>query len=186
MMHTAETVVIAPNDRYAGITMNQQEMVVSLQAEIARLQQVVDLLTEQPAESPQSKGPGRPRKVAQAPSSHPETPIPAVRRMSPEGKARIAAAQKKRWAKQKAVTAALAKKTSLSKQTKKALPVPTKKSPGKKALKLPIKASVSKPMAKRALVAPAKKLAPKKASKSDVKRSASQTPASPAPADTTE
>ena len=85
--------------------MNQSEMVQSLRAEIAKLQQVLDLLLSQPATAEVTRRPGRPRgSVNQATSFNPEKFAPKKRTMSAEGKARIAAAQKKRWAAQKPVS----------------------------------------------------------------------------------
>jgi hypothetical protein len=68
--------------------MDTQELVAELDAEIERLQRVKALLTGQPRR-------GRP------PGKSPEPAGLRRRTMSPEGRARIVAAQKARWAKKK-------------------------------------------------------------------------------------
>jgi hypothetical protein len=72
---------------------NTQEIITALDAEIARLQHARSVI----ASSGEAKGPGRPAKSA--PST---VPAPKKRKLSPEARRKIAAAQKKRWAKQKA------------------------------------------------------------------------------------
>jgi hypothetical protein len=74
-------------------------IIAEIDAQISKLQQARALLagTTQTV----TKGPGRPkgRKVAvKAPSSAPKTPTPRKRKLSPEGRKRIADAMKKRWA----------------------------------------------------------------------------------------
>jgi hypothetical protein len=68
-----------------------ESILSELDAEIARLQQAKDLLAGETVK----RGPGR-RKSGSAPK-----PKKKERNMSPEGRARIAAAVKARWAKQK-------------------------------------------------------------------------------------
>jgi len=70
--------------------MDLRQIIVELDAEISRLQQAKDLLTGETAK----RKPDRPKGA---------TPAPAVkkRKMSPEGRARIVAAVKARWAKAK-------------------------------------------------------------------------------------
>jgi hypothetical protein len=85
---------------------NTQEILTALDAEIARLQHARYLV----AASSEPKRRGRPAKSA--PSG---VPAPKRRKLSPEARKKIAAAQKKRWAKQKA-----------------AKPVPVTKVPAKK------------------------------------------------------
>jgi hypothetical protein len=87
---------------------NTQEIITALDAEIARLQHARSLITA----SAEPKRRGRPAKSA--PSA-----VPAAnrRKLSPEARKKIAAAQKKRWAKQRAakpvqVTKVPAKKTA--------------------------------------------------------------------------
>ena len=72
---------------------NTQEIITALDAEIARLQRARSVI----ALSGEAKRPGRPAKSA--PST---VPAPKKRKLSPEARKKIAAAQKKRWAKQKA------------------------------------------------------------------------------------
>ena len=81
--------------------MNQNEMIQSLRAEIAKLQRVLDLLLDQPSAPEEVRRVGRPKGSGnRATSFNPEESAPKKRTMSAEGKARIAAAQKKRWAAQ--------------------------------------------------------------------------------------
>jgi hypothetical protein len=72
--------------------MNTTEILSAIDAEISKLQQARSILGTYTEPSALKRGPGRPKKTA--------TPVAAVskRVMSAEGKARIAAAQKKRWA----------------------------------------------------------------------------------------
>jgi hypothetical protein len=69
--------------------MDTTPIIQFIDAEIARLEQAKAILN------------GQPRQKRGRPSSKgtPETAKPVRRRMSPEGRARIAAAQKARWAK---------------------------------------------------------------------------------------
>ncbi|MDR3736852.1 MAG: hypothetical protein P4L10_15125 [Acidobacteriaceae bacterium] len=73
--------------------MNLNDIVAQIDAEIARLTQAKQALLGIPT----SKGPGRPRNAAA-----PAAAKPKKRKMSAAGRARIAAAQKARWAKVKA------------------------------------------------------------------------------------
>ncbi len=73
--------------------MNTNEILSQIDAEIARLQQVKTILSGTTT-ARAKRGPNKARVVP--------TPITAKRRkISPEGRARIAAAQKARWAKSK-------------------------------------------------------------------------------------
>ena len=77
-------------------------MTQSLRAEIAKLQRVLELLLDQPSAPEEVRRPGRPKGSGnRATSFNPEEFAPKKRTMSAEGRARIAAAQKKRWAAQK-------------------------------------------------------------------------------------
>ena len=67
--------------------MNTSEIITAIDAEIAKLKQARAILATMPA-SDTKRGPGRPKGT---------TP-PKTRKMSAEGSARIAEAQKKRWA----------------------------------------------------------------------------------------
>jgi hypothetical protein len=70
-------------------------LVAELDAEIARLQQARALLTGGAAVK---RGPGRPKAAA---STSTAAPTRRKRRLSPEGRKRIAEAMKKRWAERK-------------------------------------------------------------------------------------
>ena len=74
--------------------MNIEEILVQIEKEIAHLTKVKEALIGIPAK----RGPGRPRLAAAA---KPAAKKRAKRKMSAEGRARIAAAQKARWAKLK-------------------------------------------------------------------------------------
>jgi len=67
-----------------------------IDAEIANLQQARAAIASAPSLMPVKRKPGRPAKVTAAPTAKPK------RGISPEGRARIAAAMKARWAKKKA------------------------------------------------------------------------------------
>ncbi len=82
--------------------MNQNEIMQSLRAEIAKLQRVLDLLSERSSAVTEVRRPGRPKGSGnRSVAPDPQEAEPKKRMMSAEGKARIAAAQKKRWAAQK-------------------------------------------------------------------------------------
>lgn len=74
--------------------METQQLLATIDAEIARLQQARALLSGTPTPKKRGRKPGQPAKK-NAPTKK------AKRTMSPEGRARIAAAQKARWAAQK-------------------------------------------------------------------------------------
>jgi hypothetical protein len=86
--------------------MNTNDIILSIDAEISRLQQAKALLT-QTSPTPAKRKPGRP---APAPGSSKATSFdpadfdanaPKRRKISAAGRARIAAAQKARWARSK-------------------------------------------------------------------------------------
>lgn len=86
------------------------DILVTIDSEIARLQQARTLLTDGIA--PVAKrSPGRPKKTAVV--AAPVTATPAKkkvkRKLTPEGRKRIAEAVKRRWAAQKKTSAATAK-----------------------------------------------------------------------------
>jgi hypothetical protein len=84
---------IEPNYNWLGDTMDTIEIIQSIDAEIARLEQARNLLNGHTAP---------PKRGRPASSKATATPKPAKRRkMSAEGRARIAAAQRARWAKAK-------------------------------------------------------------------------------------
>jgi hypothetical protein len=77
------------------------EILSQIDAEIDRLRQARSLLAASEISSIQPKvGPGRPKKNVSVPS--PSKPIKNKRNLSPEGRARIAEAVKRRWTAQKA------------------------------------------------------------------------------------
>ena len=117
-------------------------MVQSLRAEIAKLQRVLDLLLDRSTGADVVRRPGRPKGSGnKATNFNPEEFAPKKRTMSAEVKARIAAAQKKRWAAQKTAAAARivrkqaaspkrASKTESPRSARKVASTPTKKSAG--------------------------------------------------------
>jgi L-lysine 2,3-aminomutase len=72
--------------------MNTNQILSAIDAAISKLQQARALLSGYSEPAAIKRGPGRPKKVA-APKK-----IAAKRTITAEGKARIVAAQKKRWA----------------------------------------------------------------------------------------
>jgi hypothetical protein len=72
--------------------MNTNEILSAIDAEIAKLQQARTILSGYSDPVATKRGPGRPKVVATP------TKTAAKRTMTAEGKARIAAAQKRRWA----------------------------------------------------------------------------------------
>ena len=110
--------------------MNQNEMIQGLRAEIAKLQRVLDLLLEQTTETEPVRRPGRSRGANRATSFNREDFAPKKRKMSAEGKARIAAAQKKRWAAQRADSTKRPSKTVSPKLAGTVAPKTAKKSAG--------------------------------------------------------
>jgi len=75
--------------------MDTKEIIAQIDSEISHLQQAKTLLSGTQATKGKLGRPKASNKVA--------PPVAAKRTMSPEGRARIAAAQKARWAKQKKV-----------------------------------------------------------------------------------
>ncbi len=125
---------------YSDTNMNRDEILAALNAEIDHLTAVRDLMNgNSPAEAP--RRPGRPRGVtSKAISFNPEEGVAKKpRTMSAEGKARVAEAQRKRWA-------------------------ALKRKPTKKVAKTPVKAiRKSAPVVKKA-VKPAARRTPTKVS----------------------
>lgn len=76
--------------------MDSHRLVQEIDAEISRLQQVRALLAGEPAK----RGPGRPkaRTAHAAVATAPKKSSKRKRRLSPEGRKRIADAMRKRWA----------------------------------------------------------------------------------------
>ena len=86
--------------------MNISDILSEIDAEIARLQQAKAILgNPNYSGAPVKRKPGRPPSSASSAYSAP-TKIAAKRTMSPEGRAKIAAAQKARWAKSKKTASA--------------------------------------------------------------------------------
>lgn len=131
--------------------MSTSDILEAIDQQISQLQQVRSLLT---GAEPAKRGPGRPKNTEDKPASA-EVAAVLKRTMSEEGRARIAAAQKARWAKQHAaqgVPSGAAKKSSAKKASK---AVATKATKGadtsaKKAAKAPAKKSAAKSGAKKA------------------------------------
>ncbi len=95
--------------------MNIEAIIEQIDAEISKLQQAKVLLNGATATS-SKRGPGRP-KVASVTSSS-VAPTPAKRVMSAEGKAKIAQAQKARWAKSRRAAKKAAKTVAPAKAVK--------------------------------------------------------------------
>ena len=137
---------MAAQDRYPYPDMNRDEILAALNAEIDHLTAVRDLMNgSSPAEAP--RRPGRPKGSSKKVSdiNLDELVTKKKRSMSVEGKARIADAQRKRWAAQK------------RKPAKKVSKIPTK--PVRKS------APVAKKAAKPAVRSTSAKVAPKKPSR---------------------
>lgn len=79
--------------------MDFQRLIQEIDSEISRLQQARALLSGEPAK----RGPGRPKAVSVQKTSATTASKPAKRkrRLSPEGRKRIADAMRKRWAERK-------------------------------------------------------------------------------------
>ena len=98
-------------------------------AGITKLQQVLDLLLEGTAGAEPVRRPGRLKGSSnKATSFNPEEFAPTKRTMSAEGKARIAAAQKRRWAAQKTAPAKRSSKPALQDSANIVTPTTAKKS----------------------------------------------------------
>ncbi len=139
-------------------TMDREEIVAYLNAEISRLTSARDLMTEQDAQAAPRRGrpKGSTKKAISVDAE--EFLSPQRRTMSPEGKARVAAAQKKRWAAQKSKPA---QKTTPAKasSTRKGAPV-AKKTVAKAVRKPAVKKVVAKKAPAKKAPTPAKTAAP--------------------------
>jgi hypothetical protein len=114
--------------------MNLDRILSEIDLEISRLQQAKQLLSENSlAGSVVKRGPGRPPATAKAATKHTTSALiePKRRTMSAAGRARIAAAQKARWAKTKRA----AKKATKPASSKKAAAKKTSKRMGRPPLK---------------------------------------------------
>jgi hypothetical protein len=72
-------------------------IIAEIDTQILKLQQARALLAGT-AQQPATKGPGRPKGRKVATHTAPKTTAPRKRKLSPEGRKRIADAMKKRWA----------------------------------------------------------------------------------------
>ena len=97
--------------------MSIDNLISEIDAEITKLQQARTLLAG--TESPAAKKRGRPAGAAKAAAAKPVKKT--KHKLSPEGRARIAAAVKARWAAQKKEAAKPAKKAPAKKATGKAV-----------------------------------------------------------------
>jgi len=141
--------------------MNTNKILEAIDQEILKLQQARALLADAPtiqaakpaaAKSATGKRRGRPKGSVnkKAEFAAPVAVKPAKRTMSAEGKARIAAAQKARWAAQKRAVAKPVAKKITPKSAKKAVPA-AKPAAKKIAAKVSKKAAVP---AKKSVAAP--------------------------------
>jgi hypothetical protein len=118
--------------------MNTSEILEAIDEQISKLQQARDLLADAPAvpaAKPAAAGKrrGRPKGSVNK-KAEVSAPVVTKRTMSAEGKARIAAAQKARWASQRKTAAKSAKKSAKSAATaKKAVKGVTKPKLAKKS-----------------------------------------------------
>ena len=90
--------------------MEVSRIIAEIDAQISKLQQARELLAGTTVKS--GKGPGRPKGSKNAQISVASTASPRKRKLSPEGRKRIADAMKRRWAerrKQAAKTTSAAK-----------------------------------------------------------------------------
>ncbi len=76
--------------------MEVSRIIAEIDAQILKLQQARTLLAGTTQSSP--KGPGRPKGRKTSAQSAPAATTPRKRKLSPEGRKRIADAMKKRWA----------------------------------------------------------------------------------------
>jgi hypothetical protein len=118
--------------------MNTEEIIEQIDAEISKLQQAKGLLLD--TDSPIKRSPGRPKKKARV--ARILAVKPAKHGLSPEGRARLVAAVKARWAKAKKAKKSAAKKTTTKKPAKKAM-----KAAPRKAAKVVANGKVSKTQA---------------------------------------
>jgi hypothetical protein len=102
-----------------GENMNTEAIIEQIDAEISKLQQAKALLNGATS-TPVKRAPGRPKASSQV--AEPVVSTPAKRAMSSEGKAKIAEAQRKRWAKSKRAAKKAAKKAAAPNAAKSATP----------------------------------------------------------------
>ena len=142
--------------------MNRSEILNALDTEIARLQQARVLLADSTqllaAPSPARRGPGRPKGSRSVTAGEPQTSAPSApkRTLSPEGKARIAAAQKARWAKlHKVAGKKVTSKKVASKKVEGKTLTGRKVASGKKSAPSRVKTNQASKLAKKAVPSPA-------------------------------
>jgi hypothetical protein len=85
-------------------------IIAEIDAQISKLQQARELLSGTTAKA--SKGPGRPKGSKNAKLANTTVAAPRKRKLSPEGRKRIADAMKRRWAERRKLAA---KSTSAAK-----------------------------------------------------------------------
>lgn len=78
--------------------MEVSQIIAEIDAEISRLQKARELLSGKTVKT--GKGPGRPKG-----SKNATTAVPSKRKLSPEGRKRIADAMKRRWAERRKLAA---------------------------------------------------------------------------------
>jgi hypothetical protein len=117
--------------------LNTNDIVVQIDAEISRLQQAKALLAG--AGNTAKKKPGRPAGVAGLPRearlepTKPLAKVKAVRTLSPEARAKIAAAQKARWAKSRKAAKSTSGKTVATRTARPKKSIPAKKTASPKS-----------------------------------------------------
>jgi hypothetical protein len=99
--------------------MNTEAIIEQIDAEISKLQQAKILLNGA-TPTTTKRTPGRPKAINEVSNTVVSTPTKRV--MSAEGKAKIAEAQKRRWAKSKRADKKAAKKAATAKVVKSASP----------------------------------------------------------------
>jgi hypothetical protein len=77
--------------------MEVSRIIAEIDAEISKLQRARELLSGTTAAAKTGKGPGRPKGSKNAKAAV-VTAVPRKRKLSPEGRKRIADAMKRRWA----------------------------------------------------------------------------------------
>ncbi len=119
------------------LQMNTEDILKAIDGQLALLQQARGLLAGSPAPKQVTTRRGRPKGSKNKTAAAPAPAKAAKRVMSAEGKARIAAAQKLRWAAQKTTA-----ETPVKPAAKKSTPSPSKKAAAKS--KVPQKQAAKK------------------------------------------
>jgi len=134
--------------------MHTNEMIAALDVKISRLKEVRALLIGSEADEKPKSRKGRPKGSTNKIAKVEPTPAPTKRKMSAEGIARIAEAQRARWAAKKKASKTAKTVTSAKKITKvKAIPAESKKVPAakkvavvKRAYKRAVKPEATEPV----------------------------------------